>query len=108
VDELQSAAVTRSILLDLLGFLLRLELLLLLDFLLKHLLEAFVVLGFAEHARSLLGPDVPAQVLLFLLLAEGDAVGYKFEFIFEISPTLAQLAEPDGLKLFGEEELAGE
>lgn len=74
MDELQATTMARPVFLDLSRLLLRLELFLLLHFLLEHLLESFVVLCLAEHARALLRSNVPSQVLLFLLLAKGDSV----------------------------------
>jgi hypothetical protein len=97
--------VTGTVLLDLTCLLLSLELLLLLHLLLQHLLETLVVLGLAEHPRPLLGPNVPPQVLLLLLLAESDAVRYQFQLLLELTPALPQLAQPDGLELLGQEEL---
>lgn len=86
-----------AVLLDLLGLLPRLKLLLLLDFLLQHLLEAFVILGLAEHPRPLLGPDIPFELVLLLLLAKTYPIGYKFQFIFELAPSLSELGQLDGL-----------
>ena len=80
---------TEAVLLDLLGLLPRLKLLLLLDLLFEHLLEALVILGLAEHPRPLLRPDVTLELVLLLLLAETDAIGYEFQFILQLTSPLA-------------------
>lgn len=48
-----------SELLDFPGLLPGLELPALVDFLLQHVLDSFVLFGFAHHSRPFLGPDVP-------------------------------------------------
>ena len=105
---MDAATVTRPILLYLSRFLLGLELFLLLDFLLQHLLEPLVVLRFAEHAGALLRSYVPSQILIFLLLAESDPVRDQFQFILEFPSALPQLAESDRLEFFWEKELSVE
>jgi hypothetical protein len=97
VYELEATTMARPVLLDLSSLFLCLELFLLVHFFLEHLLESLVVLCFAEHARALLRPDVPSQVLLFLLLPESDAVGDQLQLLLQFPSALPQLAQTDGL-----------
>lgn len=108
MDELDPPTMTGPVLLDLPCLFLCLELFLLLDLLLQHLLESLVILSLAEHPRPLLGTDIPPKVLFFLLLAEGYAVGDESQLILELPSALAKLSQADGLELLGEEELTAE
>ena len=82
-----------------------LKLLLLVEFLLQHFLQLFVIFGLAEHSSPLLRADISLELMFFLVPPEFDAVGYQPELLFEVPPLLSQLAQFDAFEFLGEKEL---
>lgn len=75
-NELQTSTLAQPKLIDLFGFLLRLELFFLLDLLLQHVLESFEIFSLAHHPRSFLWSNVSSQLIFLLLLTKTDPIWY--------------------------------